>query len=151
MPVLMLAIILSLVTVPTWGQTRSIEEPPLEKKMGWSLLPNGLLVVEYDLDGNGKADFFAVRVVESHYFSSDDIRRVKGNYPAARVFHVAYEMDNYIYVAARSPLFYAIDSNEDGIWDLVYKDESEDGFNGNEKFYDNPSGSSKPEGEPGVK
>lgn len=140
MPALMLAIILSLVPVPTWGQTRSIDEPPLEKQMGWSLLPNGLLVVEYDLDGNGKADFFAVRVVESNYFSSDDIHRIKSNYPAALVFHVAYERDGYFYITARKPLFYAIDSNEDGIWDLEYKDELEDGVNGNEKFYDSPSG-----------
>ena len=38
------------------------------------------------------------------------------------------------------PLFYAIDVNEDGVWDILYKDVLRDGVNGNEEFYDSPSG-----------
>jgi len=32
------------------------------------------------------------------------------------------------------PLYYAIDINEDGLWDLIYIDSMEDGVNGNEKL-----------------
>ena len=38
------------------------------------------------------------------------------------------------------PLFYAIDVNEDGAWDILYRDVLRDGVNGNEEFYDSPSG-----------
>jgi len=41
-------------------------------------------------------------------------------------------MDRYYYIASTSPLFYAIDVNEDGTWDAMYKDVSRDGVNGNE-------------------
>lgn len=108
--------------------------------MGWSVLPNGMLVVEYDLDGNGKPDFFVVRVVASSYFSGEAIQKIEKNHPGLLVFPVAYAMDNFFYMTARKPLFYAIDHDEDGIWDLEYKDVMEDGINGNEKFYDSPSG-----------
>jgi len=33
------------------------------------------------------------------------------------------------------PLFYARDANEDGSWEIVFKDISEDGINGNEEEY----------------
>jgi len=119
--------------------------------MGWAVLPNGMLVVEYDLDGNGRPDFFAVRVVASNYFSSEAIQKIEASHPGSLVFHVAYETDNFFYMTARKPLFYAIDHDEDGVWDLEYKDEMEDGINGNEKFYDSPSGLYKPRKDIGVK
>jgi len=43
-------------------------------------------------------------------------------------------------VAHPEPLFYAVDVNEDGKWDLIYQDVMQDGVNGNETFYDCPSG-----------
>jgi hypothetical protein len=43
-------------------------------------------------------------------------------------------------VARVEPLFYAVDVNEDGLWDLIYKDVFEDGVNGDEVFYESPSG-----------
>lgn len=141
---LMLVVAMTLFPAPGWAQIRTIAEPPLETQVGWSLLPNGMLVVEYDLDHNGKPDFFAVRVVTSNYFSREDVQQIQNNYPASLVFYAAYEVDSYYYVAAKKPLFYAIDYNDDGIWDLEYKDVMEDGINGNEKFYDSPSGQYKP-------
>lgn len=145
------AIVLTFLPVPTWAQSRPLSEPPLATQLGWSVLPNGMLVVEYDLDGNGKPDFFAVRVVISNYFSTEAIQKIKENHPDSLVFHVAYETDNFFYRATRKPLFYAIDHDEDGIWDLEYKDAMEDGINGNEQFYDSPSGRYKSEEGFGVK
>lgn len=148
---LMLAIAISLIPAPTWGQVGPISEPPLESQIGWSILPNGMLVVEYDLNKNGKPDFFAVRIVTCNYFSKETIHQVKDNYRDSLVFDVAYEKDSYYYITVRKPLFYAIDYNEDGIWDVEYKDELEDGINGNEKFYDSPSGNHSPGVEIGMK
>ena len=49
-------------------------------------------------------------------------------------------MERYYYIVSAGPLFYAINVNEDGAWDILYKDVLRDGVNGNEEFYDNPSG-----------
>ncbi|NIQ00544.1 MAG: hypothetical protein GWM98_09230 [Nitrospinaceae bacterium] len=51
-----------------------------------------------------------------------------------------YTADRYYYIVDPKPLFYAIDLNEDGVWDLIYKDVAADGVNGNEGFYASPSG-----------
>ena len=123
-----------------WGLPHLTMEPPLESRIGWNILPSGMLAVAYDLDHNGKPDFFAVRVVVQDYFSNETFSQTQVNFPASLVFHVSYEKDSYFYITAKLPLFYAIDINEDGAWDLLYKDEMEDGVNGNEKFYDSPSG-----------
>ena len=115
-------------------------EPALETQTVWNMLPNGMLFVGYDRDNTGKPDFFTLRVVERSYFSKDPARWVAGNCPDNIVFFVDYDTERFFYIAAKLPLFYAIDVNEDGSWDLMYKDVSEDGVNGNEKFYESPSG-----------
>ena len=56
------------------------------------------------------------------------------------MFFVNYQANRFVYIVSPKPLFYAIDRNEDGHWDLMYKDALEDGVNGNEQFYDSPSG-----------
>jgi len=43
-------------------------------------------------------------------------------------------------VATAQPLFYSFDVDEDGTWDIMYKDISKDSVNGNEVFYESPSG-----------
>ena len=43
-------------------------------------------------------------------------------------------------VALNQPLFYSFDVDEDGTWDIMYKDIPEDSVNGNEVFYESPSG-----------
>lgn len=126
--------------LPSWGQASLVAEPFMKAQTSWAILPNGMLVVEYDLNNNGRPDLFAVHVVTSSYFSNEGIHQIKSAYPTSRVFSVAYANDHFYYVATRQPLFYAFDFNEDGLWDLEYKDEMEDGINGNETFYDSPSG-----------
>ncbi|OGW25014.1 MAG: hypothetical protein A3K09_04690 [Nitrospinae bacterium RIFCSPLOWO2_12_FULL_47_7] len=135
-----LIFVASLTTATAWSLPHLSEEPALETQIGWNILPSGMLVVAYDLNHNGKPDFFALRVVVKNFFSNETIHQARENFPASLVFYVDYEKDNYFYVTTKQPLFYAIDLNEDGIWDLLYKDVMEDGVNGNERFYDSPSG-----------
>ena len=54
-------------------------------------------------------------------------------------FFVDFEKDRMFYVAASKPIFYAYDFDEDGHFDLMFKDPLEDGINGNEEYYDRPS------------
>jgi hypothetical protein len=81
-----------------------------------------------------------LRVVITSYFSKDSVADIALNYPENHIFFINYETSHYYYVAVPKPLFYALDIDEDGRWDLMYKDTEEDGVNGNEIFYDSPSG-----------
>lgn len=123
-----------------WGEHNLVPEPPLDTRLGWTLAPNGLLYVSYDLDGNHRADFIALRSIITSYYSSRSLSEIVSNHKKNLVFHVDNPTDRYYYIVSSKPLFYAIDVNEDGVWDILYKDVSQDGVNGNEEFYDSPSG-----------
>lgn len=123
-----------------WANPQPIVEPELMTRLGWDLTPAGLLTVSFDLDQNGRPDYFTLRVVASNYFSKDTLQTVAESCPENLIFYVNYGTKRYYYIASQEPLFYVFDVDEDGAWDLMYKDVSEDGINGNEQFYDSPSG-----------
>ncbi len=119
-------------------------EPAMNTHTGWNLEPSGMLTVGYDLNHNGRPDFFTVRVVLDKYITGEPIETVERHNPGYPVFRVDYGAEGFYYITARYPLFYAVDVNEDGAWDVLYKDVLEDGVNGNEVFYSNPSGWAEP-------
>lgn len=126
---------------PAWaGNEMPQAEPTMTARYGWNLEPNGMLTVGYDLNHNGRPDFFTVRIVLDKYISTEPIETVGRHNPGHPVFRVDYGAEGFYYIAARYPLFYAVDTNEDGTWDVLYKDVLEDSVNGNEEFYDSPSG-----------
>ncbi len=116
-----------------------LEDPPLESKISWNVKGNGLIFVSYDLDHNGQADYHTVHFVLKSYLTSEPLTALSGNHHGAPVFYVNYGPAKQIYVISQKALFYAFDFNEDGNWDLMYRDVQEDGVNGNETFYDSPS------------
>ncbi len=109
-------------------------EPEISTHFSWYTESNGMLTIGYDLNHNGKPDFFTVRIVRCHFFSKDNLITVAHNYPGTPVFKVNYGAANHYYIATRHPLIYALDLNEDGFWDLSRKDINEDGWNGNEEL-----------------
>ncbi|MBI5427308.1 MAG: hypothetical protein HZA02_03420, partial [Nitrospinae bacterium] len=115
-----------------WSLPYLAEEPAIETLADWNILPNGMLYAAYDLDRNGKAEFFTVRMIEKSFVSTQTVQEAANGFPNCKVFFVNYSHDRYFYIVSARPLFYAIDVNEDGIWDLMYKDVLEDGVNGNE-------------------
>jgi hypothetical protein len=123
-----------------WGNNTLIAEPALESQLDWDVAPNGFLYVRYDRDGNQRADFIALRTIITSYFSPHTLSEIAVNHAQNLVFHVDYPTEPYYYIASTRPLFYAIDVNEDGAWDILYKDVLQDGVNGNEEFYEIPSG-----------
>jgi len=112
----------------------ALVQPALNTQIGWDLKPNGLLCVSYDLNHNGKADYFTVHFVIKSYFAEELLVSLPQYYGSNPIFYVDYGSARYIYVASEMPLYYAIDINEDGLWDLIYIDSMEDGVNGNEKL-----------------
>ena len=123
-----------------WGNNILIPEPALDTQLDWDIAPNGLLYVSYDRDGNNRADFITLRSIITSYYSPLTLSQIVVNHTQNLVFHVDYPIERYYYIASSRPLFYAIDVNEDGAWDILYKDVLRDGVNGNEEFYDSPSG-----------
>lgn len=123
-----------------YGIPYLVEEPALESRAGWDLTPSGLLVTGYDLYGDGRMSYFTLRPVITSFYSGEGIAFVRQSYPGRPVFDVEYGADTFYYVVGEHPLMYATDLDGDGVWDLIYKDIAEDGINGNEKFYDSPSG-----------
>ncbi len=126
---------------PAWAGSEMLQaEPAMNTRVGWNLEPSSMLTVGYDLNHNGRPDFFTVRIVLDKYISTEPIETVARYNPGHRVFRVDYGAEGFYYIAARYPPFYAFDVNEDGVWDVLYKDVLEDGVNGNEVFHDSPSG-----------
>lgn len=115
-------------------------EPSLSTSVNWDVAANGMLYVSYDTNHNGKADFHTLHIVFRSFYSRATVLEIAKNFPGNLVFYVNHDVAGFFYIVDRNPLFYAIDVNEDGQWDLIYKDVSEDGVNGNEAFYDSPSG-----------
>ena len=69
----------------------------------------------------------ALRSIITSYYSPRTLGEIAVNHAQNLIFHVDYPMERYYYIVSTMPLFYAIDVNEDGV-------------NGNEEFYDSPSG-----------
>ncbi len=124
----------------SWGDPPLIAEPSLATQTSWNLAGNGMLFIGYDTNQNGKLDFHTLRVVTTSYFSKHSPDVVKGHHPGHLIFSSNFTTSHYYYIALKQPLFYAMDLDEDGHWDYIYKDPAQDGVNGNETFYDSPSG-----------
>lgn len=117
------------------------DDPQLTESLGWNLLPNGMLIAGYDLNGNGKADFYAIRMVLRSFVSKRSVAQETKNWPGKLTLFAKHDPVagiNYFYITEKQALLYALDPNEDQAWDLIYKDPLEDGLNGNERFYDSP-------------
>jgi len=132
-------ILFMLTGMPVLAQPWALHpEPPLHTQVEWTLKANGLLSVGYDLDHNGTADFYTVRSIHRSYSSDRSDRFFDRFYEGRPVFYVGTDAVRHVYITTQHPLFYALDANEDGVWEWVYQDVMEDGINGNETLYNSP-------------
>jgi hypothetical protein len=131
---------LTIVPPGSWAGPPLIAEPPRTNQISWNLASNGMLFIGYDTNQNGKLDFHTLRVVRTSYFSKHSLDVVKGHHPEHLIFSSNFTATHYYYIALKQPLFYAMDLDEDGHWDTIYKDSLQNGVNGDETFYDSPSG-----------
>lgn len=138
---LMFSVYFILAPPAVWSLPYHFVEPPIETMVSWDLLPNGTLLVAYDLDHNGKPDFYALRVVEKSYFSTQTLQETAESFPGSLIFFVNYSVDRSYYIASMKPILFAIDVNEDGLWDLVCRAvvDGETHDDGDDTVYDTPS------------
>ena len=108
--------------------------------MYWDINSNGFHFIGYDLDDNGVVDFYALRIISKSYLSDKNLQIEMKRFPGQLLFYIHNGVNRSYYVMDMKPTLYAIDVDEDGQWDLMYKDPQMDGVNGNETFYDSPSG-----------
>ena len=112
---------------------------PILQKLKLSLITSGLLAFTL-VRFNRSVPWFRPQVLFLTAilgFMAAWVPFATNNYWAFK--NVNYGPANQIYMISQKALFYAFDFNEDGIWDLMYKDIEEDGVNGNETFYASPS------------
>ena len=139
--ILILFTIFTLSPSMAWAQNFLMAEPEIETQVDWDLSNNGLLYVSYDIDNDGRVDFCSWRIVTTSYFSKELRDEVVRNNSDRLVFKVDYTESSYYYIAIKEPILYAIDVDQDGSWDFIYKDLMEDGVNGNETLHYRRSGS----------
>ena len=131
-------------------------------RVNWDIDMRGLINVFFDTDQNGKVDFIAIyRQSRQAYGIStpsvtpEEIRKRFPNNPiiSTKEDVVLKENKDYIpssgegilesrseygkkryshYVVKKHPHYYILDRNEDGLYEIIYQDGEEDGFNGNE-------------------
>lgn len=127
-------------TTSSWALPYLVNEPPLKSQMYWDINSNGFHFIGYDLDHNGVVDFYAMRTITKAYLSDQTLNIEIKRFPGQLLFYIHNGVNRSYYVVGMKPSLYAIDVDEDGQWDLIYKDPQMDGVNGNETFYDSPSG-----------
>jgi len=133
--ILIIFSILILFPSMAWTQNLLMAEPDIETRVDWDLSNDGRLFITYDIDNDGRVDFCSWRIVTTSYFSKELLDEVIRNNSDRLVFTVAYTESSYYYIAMKEPTLYAIDVDQDGSWDFIYKDPMEDGVNGNEKLH----------------
>ena len=92
-----------------------------DEPVGWDVLPNGLIVVEYDRTGDGTPDYFTLHQITWSGWtgmSLDDIT-TQAQADGHWVFIAQEDHIRYVYLARAVPLFFADNPQQDGRWTAV--------------------------------
>ena len=96
-------------TPSAWSSPYLVAEPSLASQMNWDVSPSGMLSISYDLDFNGMADFYTMRVVVESFYSGQTVVEVGDGFPNHSIFFVPYRQQWFYYVVTGQPLFYSYD------------------------------------------
>ena len=115
--------LVSLATVGVVVHAGPLDEP-LEipdEPVEWDVLPNGLIVVEYDRTGDGTPDYFTLHQITWSGWtgmSLDDIT-TQAQADGHWVFVAQEDHIRYVYLTNAVPLFFADNPQQDGRWTAV--------------------------------
>ena len=84
----------------------------------WDLLPNGLLVVQYDRTGDGVPDSVALHQVVWSGWTAQPMAEIEAQaaLDGEKIFIVEYDQDRYVYLAKATPLFFSDEPHQNGRW-----------------------------------
>lgn len=102
-----------MVRVATAGQP---DQP--DELVGWDVLPNGMVVVQYDRSGDGIPDHIALHQITWSGWTAQEIREIEAQarVDGQWVFIVEYDHDRFVYLTKATPLFWADDPAQRGDW-----------------------------------
>ncbi len=86
--------------------------------LDWDVLPNGLMILRYDLTGDGRADHVTLHQIAWSGWTAQPIEEIEEQACADGhwVFIVDYDRDRYVYLARARALFHGDDPQQDGRW-----------------------------------
>jgi len=87
----------------------------------WDVLPNGLIEVQYDRNGDGVPDHVTLHQITWSGWTSLPVADLtaQARNDGEWVFIVEYDQDRYVYLAQAEPLFLGDDAQQDGRWVAV--------------------------------
>lgn len=89
--------------------------------IGWEVLPNGLIQVQYDGSGDGIPDHVTLHQVAWSGWTALPVEEIEAQ---ARtdgqwIFIVEYDQDRFVYLTKATPLFWADDPAQRGDWTVL--------------------------------
>jgi LmbE family N-acetylglucosaminyl deacetylase len=95
------------------------EEPA--EPVDWDVLPNGLIMVQYDQTGDGVPDHIALHQITWSGWTAQSVPEIEiqAGSDGQWVFIVEYDQDRYVYLTKPVPLFFGDDPRQDGRWIAV--------------------------------
>lgn len=90
----------------------------LNEPVDWDVLPNGLLMVQYDQTGDGVPDHFTLHQITWSGWTAQTVQEIEtqAKLDGQRVFIVEYDQDRYVYLTGGNPLLVGDDPQQNGHW-----------------------------------
>lgn len=89
-----------------------------DEPVGWEVLPNGLIEIQYDGSGDGVPDHFALHQITWSGWTTRPVEEIEAQARTDEqwIFIVEYDQDRFVYLATPVPLFWADDPAQRGHW-----------------------------------
>ena len=90
----------------------------MDQPREWDVLPNGLIILQYDRSGDGIPDYYTLHPVTWSGWTSQTGKELKEQACASQhwVFIVEYGHDRYAYFAQKMPVLFGDDPRQRGEW-----------------------------------
>lgn len=98
-----------------------------DEPVGWEVLSNGLIEVQYDRSGDGVPDHVALHQITWSGWTTQPVEEIEAQARTDEqwLFIVEYDQDRFVYQTNATPLFWADDPAQRGGWTAVPVDSPE--------------------------
>lgn len=91
---------------------------PSDEPVGWEVLPSGLIEVQYDRSGDGVPDHVTLHQIVWSGWTTRPVEEIEAQARTDEqwLFVVEYDQDRFVYLTNTTPLFWADDPAQRGVW-----------------------------------